>query len=84
MQSTLQAPHYPTTTPSRRDDFTPSEASVTLARNGLREAINEKCRECICDQHAGSNWREQVAACTSYNCPLYSARPLPRQRGGSQ
>lgn len=44
----------------------------------LRKAIDEKCKECIYDPHGGNgSWRQQVAACTSESCPLYSVRPMP-------
>lgn len=41
-------------------------------------AINEKCKSCIYDPVAAGTWREQVAACESGNCPLFSVRPVPR------
>lgn len=45
----------------------------------LRQAINQKCRECIYDDSPGSGgtWRQQVEACTSQSCPLYAVRPRP-------
>ena len=48
-------------------------------RPSLRAAIDAKCKSCIYDP--GSRglgaWREQVAACSSTNCPLHPVRPLP-------
>ncbi len=42
----------------------------------LRKAINEKCRECIYDPMPGlGNWKQQVSACTSPDCPLFPVRP---------
>jgi len=41
----------------------------------LRKAINEKCKECIYDEYALGNWRQQTGACTSPNCPLFPHRP---------
>jgi len=41
----------------------------------LRKRINEFCKGCIYDKNASGAWREQVAGCTSYNCPLYPVRP---------
>jgi len=42
----------------------------------LRAAINAKCKECIYDPIAGrGTWRQQVEACTSRACPLFSVRP---------
>ena len=44
----------------------------------LRNAINSKCRECIYDPVSGNGtWRQQVAACASKTCPLYTVRPMP-------
>ena len=42
------------------------------------DAIAAKCRECIYDPMSAGTWREQVAACTSANCPLHDLRPVPR------
>jgi hypothetical protein len=41
----------------------------------LRQAINDKCKECIYDPNAGGQWREQVEECTSGSCPLFPVRP---------
>jgi len=40
----------------------------------LRKAINRKCIYC---ESGPGTWRQQVAACTSKTCPLYSVRPMP-------
>lgn len=40
-------------------------------------AIDAKCKGCIYDDRSAGTWREQVAACSSSNCPLYDFRPLP-------
>lgn len=46
----------------------------------MRAAINAKCRECIYDPLSGmGTWRQQVAACTAPNCPLYPLRPMPSE-----
>ncbi len=42
---------------------------------GLRKAINDMCKACIYDKYAAGNWRQQVSACTSPNCPLFQYRP---------
>jgi hypothetical protein len=42
----------------------------------LRKAINDKCRDCIYDQFAAGNWRQQVQACSVTLCPLYPYRPV--------
>jgi hypothetical protein len=45
----------------------------------LRAAINLKCRECLYDPLSGlGNWRQQVSACTSSECPLFPVRPKSR------
>ncbi len=47
----------------------------------LRKAINAKCKECIYDSSSGGGtWRQQTEACTSYNCPLYTVRPVSRPK----
>lgn len=42
----------------------------------LRAAIDAKCKSCIYDPGARGNWREQVSACSSANCPLHPLRPI--------
>ena len=42
----------------------------------LRHAINQMCKACIYDQGALGNWRQQVSACTSPKCPLFTHRPV--------
>lgn len=44
--------------------------------NSLRNAINDKCRDCIYDPLAGGTWRAQVEMCTVTRCPLYPVRPV--------
>jgi len=53
-----------------------------VAKAGYRGKINAKCCECIYDGSggAGGNWKQQVTACTSRQCPLYSVRPVSRSR----
>ncbi len=48
--------------------------------NGLRGKINAKCAECIYDSFQPGNWRQQVEACTSPNCPLYEVRPVSKPK----
>lgn len=43
----------------------------------LRQAINDKCKECIYDSRAEGTWRQQVKNCTSPGCKLYEVRPMP-------
>ena len=40
-------------------------------------AIDAKCRDCIYDELSPGSWRDQVAACTISDCPLYAFRPVP-------
>lgn len=42
------------------------------------QAIRAKCKDCIYDPEAGGTWTEQVACCTSLDCPLWRFRPLSR------
>lgn len=49
-------------------------------RKSMRSAINEMCRECICDDQAPGNWRQQVTGCTVLKCPLYELRPVSKPR----
>jgi len=49
-----------------------------MSRPSLRAAIDAMCKSCIYDPGSGNGaWREQVASCSSGNCPLHSVRPLP-------
>jgi len=42
-----------------------------------QKAINQKCKECIYDPiGGGGTWKEQIAGCTSYSCPLFNHRPV--------
>lgn len=50
------------------------------AKRSLRGAINAFCRYCIHDPGAEGNWRQQVTACTSPDCPLYELRPQSKQK----
>ena len=51
----------------------------------LRQAINDKCRECIFDPLSGlGNWRQQVSACTSPGCPLFPVRPVSQPKKGQR
>ena len=51
----------------------------------LRSAINAYCKFCIYDEKGGrGNWREQVTACTSPECPLYAVRPVTSGAGAAR
>lgn len=51
---------------------------------GMRSAIDEKCKDCIYDQKAPGNWRQQVTACTIKSCSLWPFRPLSRPQKRKQ
>ena len=43
------------------------------------QAIHAMCKACIYDPGCGGGtWKEQVAQCSAYQCPLWSFRPVPR------
>jgi hypothetical protein len=46
----------------------------------MRAAINAKCKDCIYDDCAPGNWRQQVAACTISTCSLWPYRPKSKPR----
>ncbi len=41
-----------------------------------RNAVNEKCKDCIYDEYGEGTWKAQVEACTMPDCPLYTIRPV--------
>lgn len=48
-------------------------------------AIDHMCRLCLHDAYGGSGtWRQQVAACTAQQCPLFRYRPQPRYESPEQ
>ncbi len=49
-----------------------------LAAMSLRQAINDKCRDCIYDPMVSHNWRKQVHLCEIDTCPLWPVRPRSR------
>lgn len=45
----------------------------------LRKAIDAKCKDCIYDPCCGGGtWREQIAQCSSIDCPLWPIRTEPQ------
>lgn len=42
----------------------------------LRNAINEKCRDCIHDPLDLGSAAQQIACCTNTECPLHEVRPI--------
>ena len=51
-----------------------------MSRPSLRPAIEAMCKRCIHDPGAKGSWREQVAACSSADCPLHPLRPVSGSR----
>ena len=49
-----------------------------MTKPSLRSSIDAKCRDCIYDSLEPGGWRQQVAACTCRDCPLFAVRPRPR------
>ena len=47
---------------------------------GLRSKVNAKCLDCTYDPKGPGNWRQQVAACTVTDCPLWTVRPRSQSR----
>jgi hypothetical protein len=45
-----------------------------------QQAINAKCKDCIYDECAPGNWRQQVTACTIRSCSLWEYRPKSRPK----
>ena len=44
----------------------------------LRNAINQKCKDCIYDPEVEGGWIQQVSQCELSDCPLWEHRPQPR------
>jgi len=49
----------------------------------LRQAINDKCRDCIYDPAEPGAWRMQVEACGIDTCPLWPVRPKSTRKKSS-
>jgi hypothetical protein len=47
-----------------------------MKKKSPQQAIKEKCKECIYDEHNGGTWAEQTENCTVKSCALYEFRPL--------
>lgn len=47
-----------------------------LMKQSPQQAINQKCKDCIYDEHNGGTWRDQTEACTVTSCALYDLRPV--------
>lgn len=66
------------------DDLSAKVIAREASKAGLRGKINAKCCECIYDPYSTGTWREQVQACTSKDCPLFSVRPMSSSEKGEQ
>ena len=61
---------------NRTDELRQKIIIRLVKKPGLRGKIDAKCCECIYDPIGGpGTWKQQVEACTSYDCPLYTVRP---------
>jgi hypothetical protein len=47
-------------------------------------AIAAMCKDCIFDSASPGNWRQQVSACTSPGCPLFTFRPVSRPKDSQE
>jgi hypothetical protein len=56
-------------------EITMSTTFTEAPMNGMRAAINMKCRDCIYDKCAPGTWRQQVEGCTIKSCSLWPYRP---------
>ncbi len=70
--------------PIDRDDIDPERLGVQeriiareLRKPGYKSKVRAFCCHCIYDPYQRGTWLQQVEACTSLDCPLYSVRPLP-------
>ena len=45
----------------------------------LRNAINQKCKDCIFDEEVEGGWIQQVSQCELTDCSLWEHRPKPRR-----
>ena len=48
----------------------------------LRKAIDNMCKDMSYDPLDEGTWRQQVAACTTKDCPLYNVRPVDEKYNG--
>jgi hypothetical protein len=52
------------------------------SKKGYRGKVTAKCIECIYDDLAEGNWREQTEGCISRKCPLWEVRPKTTNKTG--
>ena len=48
------------------------------SKPGYKGPVTAFCCHCIFDPYQQGTWLQQIEACTSWHCPLYSVRPLPK------
>jgi hypothetical protein len=68
----------PTPSQESRDTVRDRVIEREAGKPGLRGKINAFCCHCIYDPYQTGSWLKQVEKCTSWHCPLYSVRPLPK------
>jgi len=51
-----------------------------LKKAGFKAKIRAFCCHCIFDPYQEGSWLKQVKNCTSYECPLYSVRPVSHSK----
>ena len=47
---------------------------------GFKGKIRAFCCHCIYDPYSEGTWLKQVEKCTSWDCPLFSVRPMPVEK----
>lgn len=58
-----------------------SECKKKRPRPSYKQAVEDKCKECIYDPFNGvGTWREQTESCTATSCPLYVVRPVSKPK----
>ena len=45
-----------------------------VAKPGLRSKVDANCIDCIYDPAEKGNWRQQVADCSCFMCPMHTVR----------
>ena len=71
--------------PAKKVGPPPKDQRVGAPKPSLRKAINGMCKACIYDpQNGNGTWRQQIDACTSFDCPLYVVRPKSLKRKESE
>lgn len=50
------------------------------SKPGYKGPVTAFCCHCIFDPYQQGTWLQQIAACTSTDCPLFSVRPRPSRK----